>query len=132
MARCKDDLAREFRLRATARFGWTKAVLRHQIDNESYEKYLLNQTNFDQAQHRLLDPTAIRLARTRLGGCDSAAAATAARRSPRGRSRWTSVWPVLDRLPDRPSQASRTPIPAAFKYALAVSRWDACLRFDAP
>jgi predicted nuclease of restriction endonuclease-like (RecB) superfamily len=49
MARCKDDLEREFYLRATARFGWTKAVLMHQIDNKSYEKYLLNQTNFDQA-----------------------------------------------------------------------------------
>lgn len=49
MARCKDDLAREFYLRATARFGWTKAVLQHQIDNQSYEKYLLNQTNFDKA-----------------------------------------------------------------------------------
>lgn len=48
LARCKDDLAREFYLRATARFGWTKAVLQHQIDNQSYEKYLLNQTNFDQ------------------------------------------------------------------------------------
>ncbi|MBM4163096.1 MAG: DUF1016 domain-containing protein [Lentisphaerae bacterium] len=47
MARCKDDLEREFYLRATARFGWTKAVLQHQIDNKSYEKYLLNQTNFD-------------------------------------------------------------------------------------
>lgn len=46
---CKDDLEREFYLRATARFGWTKAVLRHQIDNKSYEKYLSNQTNFDQA-----------------------------------------------------------------------------------
>lgn len=47
-ARCKDDLQREFYLRATARFGWTKAVLQHQVDNKSYEKYLLNQTNFDQ------------------------------------------------------------------------------------
>lgn len=47
LSRCKDDLAREFYLRATARFGWTKAVLQHQIDNRSYEKYLLNQTNFD-------------------------------------------------------------------------------------
>jgi predicted nuclease of restriction endonuclease-like (RecB) superfamily len=47
MARCKDDLERAFYLRATARFGWTKAVLQHQIDNKSYEKYLLNQTNFD-------------------------------------------------------------------------------------
>lgn len=49
LGRCKNDLEREFYLRATARFGWTKAVLQHQIDNKSYEKYLLNQTNFDQA-----------------------------------------------------------------------------------
>jgi predicted nuclease of restriction endonuclease-like (RecB) superfamily len=48
MARCKDDLEREFYLRATSRFGWTKAVLQHQVDNKSYEKYLLNQTSFDQ------------------------------------------------------------------------------------
>jgi len=48
MARCKDDLEREFYLKATARFGWTKSILRHQIDNQSYQKYLLNQTNFDQ------------------------------------------------------------------------------------
>lgn len=47
MSRCKDSLEREFYLRATARFGWTKSVLQHQIDNKSYEKYLLNQTNFD-------------------------------------------------------------------------------------
>ena len=49
MARCKDDLEREFYLIATARFGWTKAVLQHQVDNKTYEKYLLNQTNFDHA-----------------------------------------------------------------------------------
>lgn len=49
LGRCKDDLEREFYLRATARFGWSKGVLQHQIDNKSYEKYLLNQTNFDQA-----------------------------------------------------------------------------------
>jgi len=48
MGRCKNDLQREFYLRATARFGWTTAVLQHQIDNQSYEKYLLNQTSFDQ------------------------------------------------------------------------------------
>ena len=36
MARCKDDLEREFYLRATARFGWTKSVLQHQLDNHSY------------------------------------------------------------------------------------------------
>jgi predicted nuclease of restriction endonuclease-like (RecB) superfamily len=38
-SRCKDDLEQEFYLRATARYGWTKAVLQHQVDNKSYEKY---------------------------------------------------------------------------------------------
>ncbi|WP_333873165.1 PDDEXK nuclease domain-containing protein [Methylobacter sp.] len=45
----KGELEREFYLRATAKFGWTKSVLQHQVDNKSYEKYFLNQTNFDQA-----------------------------------------------------------------------------------
>ncbi len=49
MARCKDDLEREFYLRATARFGWTTKVLQHQLDNHSYRQYLLGQTNFDAA-----------------------------------------------------------------------------------
>lgn len=44
---CKDDLRREFYIRMTRRFGWTKNVLSHHIDNQSYEKTLLNQTNFD-------------------------------------------------------------------------------------
>ncbi|MDT8429187.1 MAG: PDDEXK nuclease domain-containing protein [Pseudomonadales bacterium] len=47
MARSKDDLEREFYLRATARFGWTKNVLQHQLDNHSYRQYLAGQTNFD-------------------------------------------------------------------------------------
>lgn len=46
--KCKGDLQREFYLRMTRKFGWTKAVLVHQIENRSYEKYLLNQTSFDQ------------------------------------------------------------------------------------
>jgi len=45
--RCPNALQREFYLRATARFGWTRRVLEHQIDNQTYEKYLLNQTSFD-------------------------------------------------------------------------------------
>lgn len=49
LAHCKDDLEREFYLRATARFGWTKNVLQHQLDNHSYRQYLLGQTNFDAA-----------------------------------------------------------------------------------
>lgn len=49
LQRCKDPLAREFYLRMTRKFGWSKNVLIHQIDNRSYEKSLLAQTNFDQA-----------------------------------------------------------------------------------
>lgn len=44
---CKDDLQREFYVRMTRKFGWTKNVLIHQIDNQTYEKTLLSQTNFD-------------------------------------------------------------------------------------
>ncbi|MBI2438096.1 MAG: DUF1016 domain-containing protein [Lentisphaerae bacterium] len=49
MARCKDLLEREFYIRMTKKFGWSKNVLIHQIENQSYEKTLLNQTNFDKA-----------------------------------------------------------------------------------
>jgi len=48
MEKCKDDFEREFYLRMTKLYGWTKAVLIHQIENHSYEKYLTNQTNFEQ------------------------------------------------------------------------------------
>ncbi|MDR0368025.1 MAG: PDDEXK nuclease domain-containing protein, partial [Bacteroidales bacterium] len=46
LKKCKDNLEREFYIRSTRKFGWTKNVLIHQIENKSYEKYLLNQTNF--------------------------------------------------------------------------------------
>lgn len=49
MERCADPLEREFYLRMTRKFGWSKNVLIHQIDNQSYEKSLLGQTNFDKA-----------------------------------------------------------------------------------
>ena len=49
MGRCKDALEREFYIRMTRRFGWTKNVLVHQIENQSYEESLLGQTNFDRA-----------------------------------------------------------------------------------
>ena len=48
MSKCKDNLAREFYIRMTRKFGWSKNVLIHQIENQSYEKSLLGQTNFDQ------------------------------------------------------------------------------------
>ncbi len=47
MMNCKDELEREFYIRMTRKFGWTKNVLVHQIENKTYEKTLLNQTNFD-------------------------------------------------------------------------------------
>jgi predicted nuclease of restriction endonuclease-like (RecB) superfamily len=49
MARCPDDLQREFYIRMTAKFGWTKNVLIHQLENGSYEKTLAGQTNFGKA-----------------------------------------------------------------------------------
>jgi predicted nuclease of restriction endonuclease-like (RecB) superfamily len=47
LERCTDALEREFYVRMTRKFGWTKQVLLHQIENQSYEKTLLGQTNFD-------------------------------------------------------------------------------------
>jgi len=47
LGKCKDSQQRQFYIMATKKFGWTKNVLIHQIDNKSYEKYLLNQTSFD-------------------------------------------------------------------------------------
>jgi predicted nuclease of restriction endonuclease-like (RecB) superfamily len=49
LEKCKDDLEREFYIRMTRKFGWTKNVLIHQIENQTYEKTLLNQTNFEQS-----------------------------------------------------------------------------------
>jgi predicted nuclease of restriction endonuclease-like (RecB) superfamily len=47
MSKCKDDLSREFYIRMSRRYGWTKNVLDHQIENQTYEKTLVNQTNFE-------------------------------------------------------------------------------------
>lgn len=49
LQRCKDKLEREFYIRMTKKFGWSKNVLIHQVENQSYEKTLLGQTNFDRA-----------------------------------------------------------------------------------
>lgn len=48
MEKCKDPLEREFYIKMTKKYGWTKDVLINHIENKSYEKYLLNQTNFDE------------------------------------------------------------------------------------
>ncbi|MDI6735808.1 MAG: PDDEXK nuclease domain-containing protein [bacterium] len=47
MSRCKENQAREFYITMTKKFGWTKNVLIRQIENQSFEKMLANQTNFD-------------------------------------------------------------------------------------
>lgn len=47
MEKCKDDLQREFYIQMVKRYGWTKRILSNFIENQTYEKYLLNQTNFD-------------------------------------------------------------------------------------
>ncbi len=46
MSKTRDPLEREFYIRMTRRMGWSKNVLVHQIENKTYEKTLINQTNF--------------------------------------------------------------------------------------
>lgn len=45
--KCKTIDSREFYIKQTKRFGWTTRVLDHQIDNKTYEKFQLGQTNYD-------------------------------------------------------------------------------------
>ena len=47
MEKCKDPLMRQFYIKMTRRYGWTKDILIHNIENKAFEKYLINQTNFD-------------------------------------------------------------------------------------
>ncbi|MDO9153038.1 MAG: PDDEXK nuclease domain-containing protein [Paludibacter sp.] len=47
LKKCKDNQERQFYILSTKKFGWTKNVLINQIENKTFEKYLLNQTNFD-------------------------------------------------------------------------------------
>jgi predicted nuclease of restriction endonuclease-like (RecB) superfamily len=48
LMKCKEDHQREYYLRMTCKFGWSKRVLVHQIENQSFEKTMLSSTNFDQ------------------------------------------------------------------------------------
>lgn len=47
MSQCKNENERSFYINMTKKFGWTKDVLIHQIENQSYGKTLFNQTSFD-------------------------------------------------------------------------------------
>src|SRR3972149_9690453 len=47
MDKCESDLEREFYIRMTKKYGWTKNVLVLKIEGKTYENTLINQTNFD-------------------------------------------------------------------------------------
>ena len=47
LEKCKSDGEREFYIRSCRKFGWTRNVLVHQIENRVFERTLNSQTNFD-------------------------------------------------------------------------------------
>jgi predicted nuclease of restriction endonuclease-like (RecB) superfamily len=47
MSKCKNALEREFYIKMTKKYGWTKNVLIHQVEGQAYKNFLMNQTNFD-------------------------------------------------------------------------------------
>lgn len=49
IGKCKDNQEREFYIKMTKKYGWSKSVLTHQIEAKAYERFLLSQTNFDKA-----------------------------------------------------------------------------------
>ena len=49
LERCKNNIRREFYIKATKKFGWTKDVLINQLEAGAFELYMANQTNFDKA-----------------------------------------------------------------------------------
>ena len=48
LEKCKDPNERLFYIHQTKNYGWTKNVLIHQIENQSYQKTLISQQNFEQ------------------------------------------------------------------------------------
>ena len=47
LSKCNDTLEREFYIRMVRKYKWSKNQLTHHIENQTYEKTLLGQTNFD-------------------------------------------------------------------------------------
>lgn len=47
LEKCKDPLEREFYVRMTRKYNWSKNQLMHNIENQTYEKTLIGQTNFE-------------------------------------------------------------------------------------
>jgi predicted nuclease of restriction endonuclease-like (RecB) superfamily len=54
-SRCKNRFQRKFYIESAKKYGWSYRVLDHQVENKTYEKYMLNQTNFDQENPRKYD-----------------------------------------------------------------------------
>lgn len=48
MSKCKNEQERQYYILATKKYGWTKNVLIHKIELKTFEKYLLNQNNFEE------------------------------------------------------------------------------------
>jgi predicted nuclease of restriction endonuclease-like (RecB) superfamily len=59
LEKCKDDHERLFYIQQTRRNGWSKAVLIHQIENQSYQKTLISQQNFAQTLPESVQPHAV-------------------------------------------------------------------------
>jgi predicted nuclease of restriction endonuclease-like (RecB) superfamily len=49
LEKCKHEDEREFYIRSCRKFGWTRAVLVHQIENHVFHRTLSSQTNFESA-----------------------------------------------------------------------------------
>lgn len=49
LEKCSEMIEREFYLRMAKKYGWSKTVLANHIENQSYEKTILSQHNFDVA-----------------------------------------------------------------------------------
>lgn len=47
LKKCKNNQERQFYILSTKKFGWTKNVLIHQIENQTFEKQILSQDNFE-------------------------------------------------------------------------------------
>lgn len=49
LSKCKLSQERQFYILSTSKYSWSKNTLLHQIEKKAFERYLLNQTNFDYA-----------------------------------------------------------------------------------
>ncbi len=58
LSKCKDLLEKEFYMKMSKRNGWTYRVLIHHIENRTYEKTIISQSNFEKSLPTNLHPEA--------------------------------------------------------------------------